>query len=354
MKIQPRAVEGFLQQPDPSLRVILVYGPDSGLVRERVNHLASRIAPNLDDPFQVSLLSDEDLKQVPSRLSDEAAQISFGPDRRLILVRAAQQATAKALKIFLKELPKDLSKEEGPEDVSGHSLILLQAGDLSPRDDLRAQCEAHKYAAAVPCYLGSPQVIQGLMREIFGRTRVAIDREAENFVLSQLGADHGISRQEIEKLALYAGEGGSLGLNEVLHMLGNTSDARVDETLGRILCGDWRQAEPHLEELLRQGVSPIAILRPLASALLRLKRLHILMQSGQGEEAAIKSCKPPIFFKQIPLIKRQLNLWDLKRLDKLLQATLDVEAACKRTQAPAALLMTYLCLQIAQRAGYRG
>ena len=349
MKIQPRAVEGFLQQPNPSLRVILVYGPDAGLVRERVNQLAAKIAPNLDDPFQVSLLSDEDLKQTPGRLADEAAQISFGGERRLILVRSAQQATAKALKVFLKDLPKDL-----PEDVPGESLILLQAGDLSPRDDLRGQCEAHKYAAAVPCYLGSPQMIQGLMREIFGRSRVSIDREAENFVLAQLGADHGISRQEIEKLALYAGEGGTLGLNEVWHMLGNTSDTRVDETLGRILCGDWRQAEPQLEELLRQGVSPIAILRPLASALLRLKRLHILMQSGQGEEAAIKSYKPPIFFKHIPLIKRQLNLWDLKRLDKLLQTTLDIEAACKKTQAPAALLMTYLCLQIAQRAGYRG
>ena len=53
MKITGRA-EAFIAKPDPALAAILIYGPDAGLVRERLNALTKSVAGTLDDPFRVS------------------------------------------------------------------------------------------------------------------------------------------------------------------------------------------------------------------------------------------------------------------------------------------------------------
>ena len=50
-------VDGWLARPDPSARVVLIYGPDRGLVSERAKRFAASTGLPLDDPFGVVKLS---------------------------------------------------------------------------------------------------------------------------------------------------------------------------------------------------------------------------------------------------------------------------------------------------------
>ena len=56
-------IERFLAKPE-GVRVVLIYGRDTGVVKDRGAQLASKIVPNLDDPFDVALLTDGDLDAV--------------------------------------------------------------------------------------------------------------------------------------------------------------------------------------------------------------------------------------------------------------------------------------------------
>ncbi len=62
MKLSGARIDGFIRQPDPAARAILVYGPNAGLVRERADALARHVVDRLDDPFRVTELEPAMLK----------------------------------------------------------------------------------------------------------------------------------------------------------------------------------------------------------------------------------------------------------------------------------------------------
>ena len=55
MKLKFREIEPFVKHPNPAARVILVYGPDAGLIKERAEIMGKTIAPDLNDPFNRKL-----------------------------------------------------------------------------------------------------------------------------------------------------------------------------------------------------------------------------------------------------------------------------------------------------------
>ena len=80
-------VDRFLGHPPPDIRACLLHGRDRGGVRERADGLARRIVPNIDDPFDVSLLTETDLEQDAGRLMDELAALSMMGGRRLVRLK---------------------------------------------------------------------------------------------------------------------------------------------------------------------------------------------------------------------------------------------------------------------------
>ncbi len=87
MKIAPRDADAFLRSPDPAARAVLVYGPDAGLVSERVEALVKGVAGDLSDPFRVADFSAKELIDDPARLADEAAALSLTGGRRAVRLR---------------------------------------------------------------------------------------------------------------------------------------------------------------------------------------------------------------------------------------------------------------------------
>ena len=101
MKISAGRVAGFAANPDPAVSAILVYGPNSGLVREYCNGMATRILEDPNDPFQSIELTSAIINETPTRLVDELLALSFGGGRRLVMVRDAADGITKSLESAL-------------------------------------------------------------------------------------------------------------------------------------------------------------------------------------------------------------------------------------------------------------
>jgi len=82
MKLTWKQIDPFLKSPDPKARVVLVYGPDNGLMRERAKTIAKTVVDDLDDPFNVIALNTEILSEDPARLNDEATLPCYVEDER--------------------------------------------------------------------------------------------------------------------------------------------------------------------------------------------------------------------------------------------------------------------------------
>lgn len=101
MKIAGGRVTGFVRNPDPAVRAVLVYGADQGLVRERADALITAVADDASDPFRVTELTVGMVKTDQACLVDEAASLSFTGGRRVVRIREATDAVAEVLKTLL-------------------------------------------------------------------------------------------------------------------------------------------------------------------------------------------------------------------------------------------------------------
>ena len=57
--LRGREIDAYLARPDPSRPIILLYGPDAGLVRERAEALLASAVDDPSDPFSLVRLDGE-------------------------------------------------------------------------------------------------------------------------------------------------------------------------------------------------------------------------------------------------------------------------------------------------------
>ena len=81
-------VDRFVARPDPALPIVLVFGPDAGLVRERAEALIRRSVDDPNDPFALARLDGDDLASEPTRLIEEANTIPLFGGRRAVWVQS--------------------------------------------------------------------------------------------------------------------------------------------------------------------------------------------------------------------------------------------------------------------------
>lgn len=321
VKIAANAVKGFVSKPPPDIRVVLCYGPNSGLSREIMKSLALQVVPSLDDPFSVCEISAENLKSDPVILADEAAAISMSGGRRVILLRDVGDAAGDAVAGFLK-------------DPVGDALILLTAGELTARSKLRKACEDSPAGAAIACYLDEAGGVDRLIDEGFRALSVTIDNEARHYLVDHLSSDRGICRSEIDKLALYAGQGGRLDLETVATLIGDSSISTMDEVIYAMLDGKAEALDRALDLAAEDGVAPVALLRVAGNQVLRLRRVQDFVASGTSLQSAVSGLRPPIFFKARPRFEASVKRWSPAATADALTLLLEAEAACKRSGAP--------------------
>lgn len=338
MKLTGAKVETFLRTPDPAVRVILVYGPDRGLVRERLKRLVLTVVEDAADPFRVVELSPAALKDDSARLVDEARAIALTGGRRVVIVRDAADTATAAVKLLL-------------SDNGGDALILLEAGELAARSSLRLACETANNAAALPCYGDEGAALHQVIREELKAASLTPDSDALDYLLTHLGGDRRLTRNELRKLVIYMGGPGTVSLADVMAVMGDSASLTLDDLVFATADGQMSAALSALDRLLAEGNNPVAILRALARHWQRLHLAQGLVAQGQAVDQAMRALKPPVFYKFTDRFRAQISRWSIERLNRALGILLEAETACKSTGAP----MTELCgraiMQLAQAAG---
>lgn len=339
MKIAPRNVDGLLNKPPDNLRAVLLYGPDIGLVRERALILAKTVADDPGDPFRVAEITPPQLKDEPGLLRDEMAALALTGGRRLVRLRSAGNAEAGAVQAVL-----DASD-------GGDSVLLVEAGELGPRDAMRKIFEAHEAAAAVACYADEGQTLDALVRGILGGHGLDAEADAVALLVGILGADRALSRQELEKLALYKGKGaGPVTVADVRACVGDDAPLARDDVALAVGSGDQPGLDRALARCFASGDSPVSVLRAVTRHFDRLHRLSERVRAGASVDQAVRSARPPIFFKHQATIRGQLQQWRPGGIAAALGLLMDAETACKTTGNPDLAICSRALLRIANAA----
>jgi DNA polymerase-3 subunit delta len=340
VKLQAAQIERFLQQPDPRTPVVLLFGPDEGLIRERAIRLLGTVLEDPNDPFRLSEFQGDQIRSDPALLADEARALCLVGGRRVVRVRQGGDLVTAATKTLL--------ALDGIE-----ALVLIEGGDLAVGSSLRKLIEKAPKAAAIGCYRDDGRDLAATIDQELARHRLKLEPEARAYLLEHLGGDRGVTKAELAKLVLYAahedddgasaGDGGAappavLGLDAVAAVIGDSAALGLDDLAFAATAADARQVERCLNRLLGEGQAPVRLLRTLINHLVRLRRMALQVAGGQTPEQVIAQVRPMVHFRRKSAVRTALRQWPAGRLDRALAGLLQAEIACKSTGRPAALL----------------
>ncbi|MFN7039452.1 MAG: DNA polymerase III subunit delta [Alphaproteobacteria bacterium] len=332
MKILPNNVDRFLSAPPNNIKSILIYGPDNGLASERVQSLTRKLGGKLDDPFNIFELNYDKVKDHPYYLKELIYSISLTGQRKIIKIISVSSN-------INPELCEILS------NIKTQNIVIMIAGELPPSSSVRKFFETNINSASIACYTEENQALRSFISNYLKKHNFTY----ENGVIEQLeeliSGDRFIIKNELDKLMTYVGDRKNIQLSDIENCNINLINASMEEFCQYLICRDVKSINI-FTYLLEENISPISIIRNIVRYIIRLYQAKLEMEKGKTIKDAISTLSPALFFKQVPIFTKALNIWSVKELINLLENLTQLEIACKKTGTPVKLICERLLINL--------
>ena len=301
--IRAPGLESFLRKPDPAIAAVLIYGDEPGAVRDLAARAVKKLAGSLDDPFAVVNLQDSDLSGDPGRLVDEVLSQSMFVGTRVVWLREAGEAFARASAALL----------DGR--VSGN-VVVAEAGTLAKSSNLRQLFEKSPHALILPLYEADAGEAAGLARQVLAADGIRIAEDALHRFIELAGTSRSLVQREAEKLALYSMGQAEASLADVEAICGNDTGAEPDALADSVMSGDVAATDRLFQDLVAGGEDSGRLLSVVHNHVLRLQDIKAAAERGGQVAQLLRSVRPAIFFKRHDSFQAQLRAWSMADLVK--------------------------------------
>ena len=339
--LRGKEIDAFLARPDAGRPIILLYGPDAGLVRERADALIASAVDDPNDPFSLVKVDGDELSAEPSRLVDEAMTVPLFGGRRAIRVRAGSRSFASAI---------DTLAEMGVKDCR----IVIEAGELRPESPLRKACERAKTAVAIACYPDTERDLAKLMEDELRIANLRITQDARAALMSFLGGDRQASRNELRKLTLYAHGKGEITLDDVMAVVADASELKLDPIVDGAFSGRPEIVENEFAKAMIAGTYPGVIISAAQRQAALLHKASLAVQDGASPSAVVESGFPRLHFSRKGVVETALRNFSPARLVLIIDQLATAALEMRKQAGLAAVIAQRVLLSIAVNARRRG
>lgn len=344
-EIKAHEFEQFAKRRAKDYRIVLIYGPDRGLVSERAGELARQTGVDLNDAFSFMRLEASDLSSDPGRLFDEANSTGLFGGEKLIWIKGAgaDKTLAEAVAALAENPPSA-------------AWIIIEAGDLKKGANLRKAVEQAGAAMAVPCYADDAKALNLLIDEELASAGLRITADARMALQDCLGGDRLASRNEIRKLVLYARDDGLIEERHVSEIVGDASAISTDDAVDAVFKGDLQAFNHAIGKVIASKTSVFLVLQ---GCLRQLQLLDLMRTEVDGRRASIQDAINAhgrhLHFRRKPVVESALRSFSAQaiatEMARLQSAVLQTRqrASLEDTIAIQALLATTLIAGRAKR-----
>lgn len=325
MRLIAQQIPQFLQDPS-ACRVVLLYGNDIGIMRNRADTLTRAIVGSLVNPFRITELSRNEF----DNLTLEAASCSLTGGRRVIRMRNVTDAVLPHVRSILSSDAK--------------ALVIMEGPDLPARSRLRAFLDCTADGVAIGCYPEDSRAREETIRHILKIDNVSIDRNTLKWINNQLGGDQLSTHGEIEKLMLYAGRSGQVEFDTAVQCITGMSGSPLEDALFALTSGDVAVVDRALDESITEGATSVGILRACLIHLQRLYRAQRLVEAGSTSADATKATHPFLNYRRTPDLMRAIARLPPTILMSGMLRLSQAERECKRNGSSEHTLASYVVL----------
>ncbi len=335
MKVPPYKIDSFINSIANNKEILgaLIYGPESGLVSINTTKIADLIVPNRSDPFLISNINTQRLKDDKSLIADEFVSISMLGGRKLIRIDNATNNITDCLHSIFCENEKS-NKFIKPV---GKNFILINAQNLEANSSLRKFAENNPYFACIACYEDNEMTIKNVILAKLRNYNLNAENGVVDIILNKFGKNRLIILNELEKLATYMGDNRLVTIDIMQNVIADISEISVNEFVDNFFSLNLEKSNYFLQKLFDEKTNSVTIIRFLTNYLMKIYTVKNNIEKGANLEQEIKAQR--IFFKQEPVFKKHLNIWDLNSIKNLLLKLQELEIKCKSSSNIPELLL---------------
>tara|TARA_B100000795_G_scaffold126000_1_gene94002 strand:+ start:471 stop:1466 length:996 start_codon:yes stop_codon:yes gene_type:complete len=293
----------------------LFFGDNEGLKEEIIE---SSFEKNYPD--KIYRYDEKEILDNPNNFFNSSLTKSFFDNEKLIIIN---RATDK-IKVIIEELI-----DRDPIDIK----FILNSKNLEKKSVLRKFFEKEKTIICVPFYEDSNQTLNSLISQFFRNKKIPISQQLINILIERSRGDRKNLNNELAKIASFSLNKKNISIQEIIKLTNLAENYGASELVDHCLAKNTRKTVTILNENNYTDEDNIIIIRTLLSKLKRLAKIYDLVDEKNNIENAISSFRPPIFWKDKPLIVQQIKAWGKNELENLIYKTNEVEFLIKKNSS---------------------
>ena len=290
----------------------LFYGDNEGLKEENIKNLFEK---NYKD--KIHRYEEKEILDDINIFFNSVLTKSFFDNEKLIIIN---RATDK-IKTIIEEL-----MEKNPEDIQ----IILNSKNLEKKSSLRKLFEKEKSIVCIPFYEDNNQTLNSIISLFFRNKKIPISQQLINVLVERSRGDRKNLNNELEKIENFSLNKKNLNIQEIIKLTNLADNYSASELVDHSLAKNTRKTVTILGENNYSDEDNIIIIRTLLAKLKRLVKIYDLVDEKNNIEQAISACKPPIFWKDKPLVTQQIRSWKKDGLEQLIYKTNEIELLVKK------------------------
>ena len=277
----------------------LVYGENQGLKNEIIQNLKKNLKGNIDNYDEAQILVDKEL------FYEKIFNQSLFEKEKIVIVNRCSEKIYDVIENILEKKISDTK-------------IILNANLLEKKSKLRNLFEKNKELVIVPTYKDTSVGLLEIARKFFYNYKISISQEAINLLVSRCNGDRGHLKSELDKVLIYMHGKKNINLEEIYKLTNLSENFSINELVDNSLSKNYQKISEIINESNYKLEDGMIILRTFLQRAKRLLNIYEKQDNNINFDSLINDYKPPIFWKDKPVVKKQLENWSKSKIKDLI------------------------------------
>ena len=290
----------------------LLYGNNQGLKNQIINdYFISNFKGDI-----LKYEEDDILNNHNEFILNLLNQSLFENEKILIISRA----TDKILSVILEILERNIQGTK----------IILESNILEKKSKLRVLFEKDKNLVCIPVYEDDNKSLKFIIQDFLKKNKIKFSQEIINILIDRAKGDRGNLKNELSKLESLSLSKKNINLEDVQKLTNLAENYTVFELSDNYLAKNSKKVSRILNENNYNSDDCILILRTILNKSKRLLKLKNEIDKNKNIDLVLSSFKPPIFWKEKEVVKKQLQLCSIEEIKKIIYKINDLELLVKK------------------------
>ena len=286
--------------------LVLFYGENRGLINDFKDKLIKNFSKS-----NIIKYDQEDILKNKNLLINELQNISLFHQQKIFFIRDINDKAFTVIEEIITEI--------------GENKIFLFSDVLEKRSKLRAFFEKDKKSDVIPCYEDNDLTIKKIISNELKRLD-GFSPQVVNLLKEFCGNDRSKLKNEIVKIkTLFNGK--PIDFDELNKLLNLEESDDFKLLKNTAISGKKNETNKFLSRTFLEDNKLAYYIATINQTFLRLKQIN--ENKNTNIEEKIDQLKPPIFWKDKKEFVEQAKLWNIKKINYILNLTYDLEIIAK-------------------------